>query len=127
MCHFISLHFAFLSCVLGVPCELVTVKSTTTEILVSKKTENLSLITVTDSSNQNPQRFQENGDDIISVAGLTPGTNYYIRYSNGSSFCCQVWTREQKTLPLGWIAGFRDCKCLHTCSVCEISLFELQQ
>ncbi|ELK23841.1 Receptor-type tyrosine-protein phosphatase eta [Myotis davidii] len=56
----------------GVPCELVTVKSTTTEILVSKKPENLSLITVTDSSNQNPQRFQENGDDIISVAGLAP-------------------------------------------------------
>ncbi|XP_070284115.1 receptor-type tyrosine-protein phosphatase eta [Myotis yumanensis] len=77
----------------SVPCELVTVKSTTTEILVSKKPENLSLITVTDSSNQNPRRFQEKGDDVISVAGLAPGTNYYIRYSNGSSFCCQVWTK----------------------------------
>lgn len=94
MCHFISLRFAFLFCVLDVSCELGTVTSTATEILVSKAPENLSLVTVTDVSHQNPRNFQVNSDNTISVAGLAPGTNYYIKYSNGST-CCQVWTSEQ--------------------------------
>lgn len=126
LCHFISLHFAFLSCVLGVPCDVDTVTSTTIEILASKAPGNFSLITVTDVSNQNPRDFPVNGNKSISLSGLAPGMNHYIRYSNGSSFCCQVWTSEQD-FSFGVDCGFRDCKCLFACSVCEISLFELQQ
>lgn len=95
-CHFISLCFILLSCVLGSRCDLLEFTSTASEIQPSiKAAGNFSVINVTDLSGQSQQFLRADSDGKTSFSGLVPGMHYLFTFSNGSSTCCQeVQIRE---------------------------------
>ncbi|TEA34055.1 hypothetical protein DBR06_SOUSAS2310165, partial [Sousa chinensis] len=89
-CHFISLCFLLLSCVLGSRCDLLEFTSTASEIQSSiKAAGNFSVINVTDLSGQSQQFLRADSDGKTSFSGLVPGMHYLFTFSNGSSTCCQ--------------------------------------
>ncbi|XP_016059466.1 PREDICTED: receptor-type tyrosine-protein phosphatase eta [Miniopterus natalensis] len=48
---------------------------------------------MTDLRGQNKRNFTLSSDGTALLTELVPGTGYRVRSSDGSSFCCEVWTK----------------------------------